>query len=142
MVSPIFSFMASGMWRGGERGTNLLDTGCPFYDTYEASDDRYVAVAPLEPQFFAELVDRLELDESWVKRRYDREAWKELRSLLAKAFRRRSRDECAETFADSDACVMPDEAAQHSHNRHRASFKDFSGNLMPIVAPKFGTNDG
>ncbi len=146
LATPIFSFMASGMWRGGERGSNLLDTGCPFYDTYETADGRYVAVAPLEPQFFAELVDRLELDKGWVKRQYERDAWEELRSLLTEIFRRRSRDEWADTFAGSDACVTPvltpDEAAQHPHNRHRDSFQDFSGNPMPIVAPKFGTNDG
>ena len=52
LATPIFSIMASDLWQGGERGRNLLDTDCPFYDTYETADGRHVAVAPLEPQFF------------------------------------------------------------------------------------------
>ena len=43
------------IWRG-ERGTNMLDTGAPFYDTYRTSDNKFVAVGAIEPQFYAELV--------------------------------------------------------------------------------------
>ena len=28
----------------GPRGTNLLDGGCPFYDTYETKDGKYMSV--------------------------------------------------------------------------------------------------
>ncbi|MGH3951495.1 MAG: CaiB/BaiF CoA transferase family protein, partial [Pseudonocardiaceae bacterium] len=38
-----------GAW-SDDRGTNLIDGGAPFYDTYECADGRYVAVGAIEPQ--------------------------------------------------------------------------------------------
>jgi alpha-methylacyl-CoA racemase len=141
LAAPIFSFMASGMWQGGKRGQNLLDGGCPFYDTYETADGGYVAVAPLEPQFFAALIERLGLDPQWSKRQYDRGSWDELRDLLTATFHGKSRQEWAEIFAGSDACVTPvltpDEAASHPHNAARGSFHETAGHKMPGFAPKF-----
>ena len=141
LATPIFSFMASGMWDGGKRGSNLLDSGCPFYDTYETSDGGFVAVAPLEPQFFAALVEGLGLDPVWLERQYVRSHWDALRTLLTDRFRTRSRDEWAALFADSDACVTPvltpREAAEHPHNKARQSFDTVAGHIMPAIAPRF-----
>ncbi|MEM9106712.1 MAG: CoA transferase, partial [Pseudomonadota bacterium] len=141
IASPIFSFMASDLWQGGKRGVNLLDGGCPFYDTYETSDGLYVAVAPLEPQFFEALIEVLGLDPEWAKRQHDHDSWDELRKLLADTFRSRPRDEWAHLFADTDACVTPvltpTEAAKHEHNVARQSFDTIGGHTMPGLAPKF-----
>ena len=141
LAAPIFSFMASGLWQGGKRGDNLLDGGCPFYDTYETSDARHVAVAPLEPQFFAALVTTLGIDPGWTERQYDRGSWDELRALLADTFRSRTRDEWTRLFADTDACVTPvltpQEAASNEHNTSRQSFDTIAGHIMPGLAPKF-----
>lgn len=141
LATPIFSFMASGLWQGDHRGANLLDGGCPFYDTYETADGRYMAVAPLEPQFFAILVETLGLDESWAGRQYDRSAWAELREILAVTFRCKTRDEWAGIFAESDACVTPvltpREAPLHPHNVARSGFHDVGGHQMPKIAPNF-----
>ena len=43
------------IWQG-ERGENLLDSGAPFYDTYETKDGKFVSVGALEPKFYQELV--------------------------------------------------------------------------------------
>ena len=141
LATPIFSFMASGLWQGGKRGSNLLDSGCPFYDTYETSDGLHVAVAPLEPQFFAALLDGLGLDASWARKQYEKEHWNELRELLRGAFLSRTRDEWADVFAGTDACVTPvlspREAAIHKHNTARQSFDTVAGHIMPGLAPKF-----
>ncbi|WP_136660178.1 CaiB/BaiF CoA-transferase family protein [Nitratireductor sp. XY-223] len=143
LATPIFSFMASGLWDGDKRGMNLLDSGCPFYDTYETADGGYVAVAPLEPQFFAALVDGLGLDPVWLERQYNRSHWDELRAQLTAVFRRRSRDEWTEIFAQSDACVTPvltpREAAEHPHNKTRRSFDTVAGQVMPAIAPRFSS---
>ena len=141
LAAPIFSFMASNLWQADARGHNLLDSGCPFYDTYETADGRYVAIAPLEPHFFAALVETLDLDPGWNDLQYERNFWPELRTLLAQTFRSRSRDEWAEIFSDNDACVTPvltpQEAANHPHNRHRESFMELAGQVMPKTAPRF-----
>ncbi len=141
LATPIFSFMASGLWQGGKRGSNLLDGGCPFYDTYETADGGHMAVAPLEPRFFAVLIDVLGLDKGWAERQYDRTAWTELREVLTGLFRQKSRDEWTALFAGCDACVTPvltpGEAPHHPHNEERAGFQDIAGHVMPRLAPRF-----
>ncbi|KAL1884183.1 hypothetical protein VTK73DRAFT_5319 [Phialemonium thermophilum] len=90
------------------RGQNLLDGGCPFYDTYETADGRYVAVGALEAPFFAELVRLLGLQgEGWESRRHDRTVWPALRRRLSSVFSSRTRDEWEIVFAGSDACCTP-----------------------------------
>lgn len=130
---------AQGLW-SDERGTNLLDTGAPFYDVYETSDSRYVAIGALEPKFFAELIERLGLEVSEVER-LDRSRWPELRAKLAEVFRSRSRAEWEAVFEGSDACVAPvlslEEAARHPHNAARATWVSVDGVLQPAPAPRF-----
>ncbi len=91
-----------------ERGDNLLDSGCPYYDTYETKDGKYMAVGALEPQFFGILVQRLGLSgQGWEERRYDRDAWPELRKTLEGAFRGKTRAEWETIFDGTDACCTP-----------------------------------
>ncbi|MBW8638838.1 CoA transferase [Hoeflea sp. WL0058] len=140
LATPVFSFIASGMWNVDTRGENLLDSGCPFYDCYETADAKFVAVAPLEPQFFANLVDTLGIDAEWKKAQYDQTRWDELRRLLSYTFAQKQRDEWETIFSGIDACVTPvlspEEAASHPHNRARNSFTSQNG-VMPGPAPKF-----
>ena len=58
------AYVSSFLWAthnlglaGNERGTNLLDTGAHFYDTYKTSDGKYMAVGALEPQFYQQLLE-------------------------------------------------------------------------------------
>jgi alpha-methylacyl-CoA racemase len=140
LTSIFHGLHAAGQW-GGPRGTNLLDGGAPFYDTYETADGRFVAVGALEPKFFAELIDRLGLDAGWRARQYDRRAWPEMRTVLAAALRTRTRDEWAAAFEGSDACVAPvlslAEAPTHPHARARAAFIEVGGVTQPAPAPRF-----
>lgn len=109
------SFMASmprfstktPMW-SGERGTNVLDGGCPYYDTYETKDGRYMAVGALEPQFFAALLKGLGIDEAKLGgRREDQKTWPGMRELFTKTFKAKTRDEWEEVFDGTDACCTP-----------------------------------
>ena len=108
------------MW-SDERGINMLDTGAPYYDTYECADGRYVAVGAIEPQFYAELLDKLGLDGADLPDQNDMARWPELRAVLTETFAEHDRDHWAKVFASSDACVTPvlsfgevlDRAAHH-----------------------------
>ncbi|KAI3400815.1 hypothetical protein diail_1504 [Diaporthe ilicicola] len=92
----------------GPRGTNVLDGGCPYYDTYEAADGRFVAVGALEPQFFSALVRGLGLGgHGWEARRLDRRCWGEMRRTFAEAFRGKTRDDWEKVFDGTDACCTP-----------------------------------
>ncbi|MFJ9562868.1 CaiB/BaiF CoA transferase family protein [Streptomyces fuscichromogenes] len=132
--------LASGLWED-RRGVNLLDSGAPFYDTYETADGRYMAVAALEPQFYAEFVRLLGLPESDAGQQMDQGSWPGLRNRIATAFRSRTRDEWAKVFEMSDACVSPvlslREAPDHPHLAARGAFTAPGGVRQPVPAPRF-----
>ncbi len=140
LTTLVHELAAMGLWRA-ERGANLLDGGAPFYDVYEAADGRYVAVGALEPEFYAELIGRLGLDERYLPAQMDRDRWPELRERLAAVFRTRSRQQWCELFAGSDACVAPvlspGEAPGHPHNLARGTFARVGELLEPAPAPRF-----
>ncbi|CAI0654981.1 unnamed protein product, partial [Colletotrichum noveboracense] len=100
-------FALKGPLGDAGRGKNILDGGCPYYDTYETKDGRYMAVGALEPQFFRALVQGLELDRTWEERRFDRDNWPELRELLTRTFKSRTRAEWEKVFDGTDACTTP-----------------------------------
>jgi alpha-methylacyl-CoA racemase len=138
---------AGGRWTDA-RGTNVLDGGAPFYQTYECADGRYVAVGALEPQFSAELLDRIgiENDDPDRQRLYDPSAWPELKARLAALFRTRPRDEWARLLEGGDACFAPvlslSEAPAHPHNAARGVFTEVAGVVQPAPAPRFSVTPG
>jgi len=124
-----------------ERGTNMLDGGAAYYDTYQTADGRFVAVGAVEPEFFATLTDVLGLDDAHLDFQLDPNSWPQWRQVLADKFREKTRDEWAEIFADVDACVSPVltpwEAPDHPHHIARNSFIDVGGVRQPAPAPRF-----
>jgi alpha-methylacyl-CoA racemase len=137
---------ASGLWEA-QRGTNLFDGSAPFYTTYECADGRFVAVGALEPQFWAQLLSGLGLaDRSDLPAQHERERWPELRARIAEVFRTRTRDEWAERFAATDACVSPVlspfEAHRNAHNVARGTFTEVAGLVQPAPAPRFSRTPG
>ncbi|MBP2357468.1 alpha-methylacyl-CoA racemase [Kribbella aluminosa] len=136
LTTMLLGALAAGSWRQ-ERGTNLLDTGAPFYDVYETADGKHVAVGALEPRFYAELIGKLGLN---PPDRDDPAQWPELRKVLTKTFRERTQAEWAELFDGSDACVAPvlPLAADHPHLVARGTFVDHHGVRQAAPAPRFG----
>jgi alpha-methylacyl-CoA racemase len=140
LAQMMWTLRATGGWFTG-RGHNSLDGSTPFYDTYTCADGRYVAVGAIEPQFYAELLRVLELDIASLPDQNDADGWPDLRAVLTAAFMSRTRDEWAEAFAGTDACVTPvldyDEALAHPHLSARAAFTTVDGNPEPAPAPRF-----
>ncbi|MEV5710206.1 CaiB/BaiF CoA-transferase family protein [Actinoallomurus sp. NPDC052274] len=141
LTSFIHGMRGQGLWRD-ERGTNLLDGGAPFYDTYETADGRYVSVGALEPQFYAALLRGLGLADEDLPAQLDQERWPELRARFTEVFKQRTRDEWTAVFDGTDACVAPvlglGEAPAHPHNRARDGFVEIGGTAQPAPAPRFG----
>ncbi|HEV2993246.1 MAG TPA: CaiB/BaiF CoA-transferase family protein [Acidimicrobiia bacterium] len=139
LLTPFYGARASGAW--GERGTNLLDTGAPFYDVYETADHAWLAVGAIEEQFYAALLDGLGLADAELPDRMDRSRWAELRARFASVIRTRTRDEWVGRFAGLDACVAPVltpvEAPAHPQSRARDAFVDLAGVPQPAPAPRF-----
>ncbi|MDI3314102.1 MAG: CaiB/BaiF CoA-transferase family protein [Mycobacterium sp.] len=140
LAHMMWAMRAAGMW-SDERGTNLLDGGAPYYDTYRCADGRYVAVGAIEPQFYAALLAGLGLDAADLPGQNDRGHWPELRARLAEVFASRDRDHWAKVFADSDACVTPvlafGEVHSEPHVAERNTFYEADGGLLPLPAPRF-----
>jgi len=141
LTAFIHGMRAAGAWQD-ERGTNLLDGGAPFYDTYQTADGGYVAVGALEPRFYAALLDGLGLADAGLPAQHDRSGWPELRRRFSAAFADRSREEWVTVFAGTDACVAPvlslAEAPDHPHAVARSAFTDIGGIRQPAPAPRFG----
>ena len=144
LSSMIVGMVSGGAW-SSERGTNFLDSGVPFYDVYETKDGGWMAVGPLEQPFYDELLLRLGLTEV-APNRLDPSEWPALRALLTETFLARTRDEWAECFFDSDACVAPilsfQEAPQHPHLKARGTYVDHEGLIQPAPAPRFSRTPG
>jgi len=137
-------FRAMGVW-DDERGTNLLDTGAHFYDVYETSDEKYVSIGSIEPQFYAELREKLGLDDPKWDQQMSRTAWPELKDEIAAIFKTRTRDEWCELIEGSDVCFAPvlsmGEAPTHPHNEFRGTFVEVNGVVQPRPAPRFSRTD-
>jgi alpha-methylacyl-CoA racemase len=140
-MSIFHGLLGAGQW-SEVRGQNLLDGGAPFYDSYETADGRHLAVAALEPKFFAALLDGLGLDPGWRARQYDRRSWPALRAAIAGVLIERTRDDWAAHFAGREACVAPvlsmAEAARHPHALARQAYVEVGGQRQPAPAPRFG----
>lgn len=140
LATPFFGFAQTGDW-SGERGTNMVDSGAPFYDVYRAADDRWLSVAAIEPQFYADLVRLLDLPDD-LPAQDDRSAWPAVKDLVASAVLTRTRDEWCAAAAGMSPCVAPvldvDEAPRHPHNVDRGVFVEVDGIVQPAPMPRFG----
>ncbi|GAA2223576.1 CoA transferase [Micromonospora olivasterospora] len=136
----ILELRAEGTW-GDERESNLLDGGAPFYRTYECADGRFVAVGAIEPQFYALLLEGLSLTDGDLPEQNDTSGWCELSTVFAERFKQRTRDEWAEVFVGSDACVTPVlsfvEAVEHPQLAARRSVVETPSGPAGAPAPRF-----
>lgn len=140
LMAPIYGMLARGRW-APERGTNLLDGTASFYGSYACACGGHVAVGPIEPAFFAEMLARMGLNVADFDNRMDPATWSTHKARLAAAFLGRTRDAWAEVFADSDGCVTPilsmAEAPSHPHIAARETFVTAHGAVQPAPAPRF-----
>lgn len=140
LMAMFFSFAAQGGFTD-QRGTNLLDGGAHFYDTYETKDGKYVCLGSIEPQFYALLVEKAGLDRDTFAPQMDRARWPELKEKLAEVMRTKTRDEWCTLMEGTDVCFAPVlsifEAPEHPHNRARNAFLEVDGITQPAPAPRF-----
>ncbi len=144
LMAPFFAMRAGGHWRD-EREANLLDGGAPYYDTYACADGRFLAVGPLEPEFFRVFLTTIGLDPAMAENHRDRARWPALRAAIATRLRERTRDEWAVLLTDTDACAAPvltmTEAATHRHILARGTLVERDGVVQPAPAPRFSRTE-
>jgi len=140
LMTMMYTLKAMGQW-GQTRGSNLLDGGAHFYDTYRCADGKYLSIGPIEPQFYALFLQKAGIDDPDFSQQWDRARWPELKTRLAAHLATRTRDAWCVLMEGSDACVAPvldmDEAPEHPHNRARGTFIEVGGVVQPAPAPRF-----
>jgi alpha-methylacyl-CoA racemase len=132
---------AMGAHGPGGRGTNILDTGAHFYDTYETSDGKYISLGSIEPQFYAELLEKLGLSDDDLPQQMDKSGWPLLKARFETLFKTQTRDQWCAQMEGTDICFAPvlsmDEAPNHPHIKHRKTFVEFHGLTQPAPSPRF-----
>ncbi len=140
LMTYIFGLRATGHWNA-ERGSNEIDTGAPFYEVYETSDGLHVALGSIENRFFRQFLDLAGADPALADRQWDRSFWPELKLVLARLFKTRTREEWCRLLERSDACFSPvlslAEAPFHPQTQARETFIEVDGVLQPGPAPRF-----
>lgn len=141
LMTVTMSLHAAGML-GKARGTNLLDTGAPFYEVYQCADGKYVSVAPIEGKFYRRLLEKLGLQEHpLLQSQMDDTSWPEAKQVLAGKFKELTRDEWVAMLGELDVCVAAvldfDEAPNHPHLRARGTLAEIAGVVQPAPGPRF-----
>ncbi|WP_028627156.1 CaiB/BaiF CoA transferase family protein [Metapseudomonas resinovorans] len=139
------SAVNSGTWQD-KRASNVIDGGAHFYNTYECADGRQIAIASIEPAFYAELIRLLELPASLFDEQMDRDSWPALQAHLTELFLSRTRQDWCELLEGTDVCFAPvlslEEAPMHPHNLFRETFIERDGFIQPAPAPRFSETPG
>jgi len=140
LMTMFYGMTAMGIWKD-ERGSNMLDGGAHFYDTYETKDGKFVAIGSIEPQFYKELLLKTGIDDLAFAAQMDRNAWPALKEKLAAVIKTKTRDEWDAIMQGSEVCYAPvlslAEAPKHPHNAARQTFIERDGVVQPAPAPRF-----
>jgi alpha-methylacyl-CoA racemase len=139
-----YALQASGGW-SDKLGTNVLDSGRPWYEVYSTLDGKHVAIGSIEPRFYKALMSKLGLHADAMPQ-HDPNAWDRMREVLTRTFSTKTRDEWCSFFDGTDVCfspvLSPSEAVTHPHNLARQTFTEVSGVVQPAPAPRFSRTPG
>ena len=140
LMAMFFSMGAMGAFTEN-RGTNMLDGGAHFYNTYETRDGKYICIGSIEPQFYALLVEKAGLDKERFAAQMDSSRWRAFEEELIEVFKSKTRDEWCDIMEGSDVCFAPVlsifEAPEHPHNKARETFVEVDGIMQPAPSPRF-----
>jgi len=144
LMTMIYTMQSSGVWKTS-MGSNLLDGGAHFYDTYECKDGKFISLGSIEPQFYALLCQIAELDESIFGNQMSRDSWPGQKEAIKRIILDKTRDEWCELMEGTDVCFAPvldmSEAPKHPHNIERKTFIDLEGVTQPAPAPRFSRTE-
>jgi len=145
LMSMFYGMLGSGVW-SDERRSNLLDGAAPFYDTYQCSCGRWIALGSIEPQFYALLMEKAGVQDAAFQAQMNRAEWPQLKAKLAEIIRTKSRDDWSAIMDATDVCYAPvlslKEAPHHPHNAARGTFVEIEGVVQPGPAPRFSATPG
>ena len=140
LMTMIYTLRGMGLWKDS-LGSNFLDGGAHFYDTYECKDGKYISIASIEPKFYQLLREITPLKDSIFDDQLSRESWPEQKKALKEIFLKKTQQEWCDLMEGTDICFAPvlnmAEAPEHPHNKARGTFIELEGIVQPAPAPRF-----
>ena len=140
LMTMIYTMRGMGLWKDS-LGSNFLDGGAHFYDTYECKDGKYISIASIEPKFYQLLREITPLEDSIFDDQLSRESWPEQKKALKEIFLKKIQQEWCDLMEGTDICFAPvlnmAEAPEHPHNKARGTFIELEGIVQPAPAPRF-----
>lgn len=144
LITAAYGLRSTGVWKD-EREANQLDGGAHYYGAYETKDGEFISIASIEPQFYAELLQRLDLEKEPLPDQLDRDKWPEMKDRLRALFKQKTRDEWCAILEGTDVCFAPvlsmGEAPDHPHMKARDTFIEIDGVVQPAPAPRFSRTE-
>ena len=140
LMTMIYTMQSSGFWKDS-MGSNMLDGGAHFYDTYECSDGKFISLGSIEPQFYKLLCDLAGFDNNLSSDQMSRDGWPEKKKAVKEIILTKTREEWCQIMEGTDGCFAPvlnmEEAPNHPHNKARQTFIELEGATQPAPAPRF-----
>lgn len=140
LMALFYTMSGVGAW-STQRAVNMLDSAAHFYDCYETADGKYVSLGAIEPQFYALLLEKLELDKEAFAEQHDPRQWPTQKLLLAEKIKSKTRAQWDSLLAGTDVCFAPvldfAEACEHPHMNARKAYLQRAGKTEPAPAPRF-----
>ena len=140
LMTMIYTMQSSGFWKDS-MGSNMLDGGAHFYDTYECSDGKFISLGSIEPQFYKLLCDLAGFDGNLSSDQMSRDSWPEKKKAVKDIILTKTREEWCQIMEGTDVCFAPvlnmEEAPNHPHNKARQTFIELEGATQPAPAPRF-----
>tara|TARA_B100000945_G_scaffold37388_1_gene25271 strand:+ start:1055 stop:2185 length:1131 start_codon:yes stop_codon:yes gene_type:complete len=140
LMTMIYTMQSSGFWKDS-MGSNMLDGGAHFYDTYECSDGKFISLGSIEPQFYKLLCDLAGFDDNLSSDQMSRDDWPEKKKAVKDIILTKTREEWCRIMEGTDVCFAPvlnmEEAPNHPHNVARHTFIELEGVTQPAPAPRF-----
>ena len=144
LMTAVYGMLADGRYVE-EREANRLDGGCHHYNVYETSDGEHICIGSNEPQFYAEMLKTVGLEQANLPEQTDRNYWPVMTERLAAIFKTKTREEWTELMEQKEICyapvLRPSEAIKHHHNVARNTFIEVDGYPQPGPAPKFSRTE-
>ena len=144
LMSFFHSMNAGGAW-STKRESNLLDGGAHFYDIYETQDGKFVSIGSIEPQFYALLMEKAQLDPEVFGDQNNPAKWPELKTKLQSIFKSKTQAQWCDIMEGTDICFAPVidmlEAPEHPHNKARETYIEVDGYMQPAPAPRFSRTE-
>lgn len=144
LMSIFYSLNNIGMW-STKRASNFLDSAAHFYDTYETSDNKYISLGSIEPQFYALMKEKMNLDEADFADQNNPKKWPELKTKIAIVVKTKNQQEWCDLMEGTDVCFAPVldflEAAEHTQAQAREAYIEVDGKLQPAPAPRFSRTE-